>query len=105
MEKVTKEDAMLVGIDYGTTRTVVTTVDRGNYPIVSFHTEEGDTQDWYPSLVAVHGDERRFGLDAAAHQDDTSWMLLRSFKRQLAMLGPESRLALGASSVTALELL
>ena len=56
---------MLVGIDYGTTRTVVATVDRGNYPIVSFHTEEGDTQDWYPSLVAVRGDERLFGLDAA----------------------------------------
>ena len=96
---------MLVGIDYGTTRTVVATVDRGNYPIVSFHTEEGDTQDWYPSLVAVRGDERLFGLDAATHQDDPSWTLLRSFKRQLATLGPASRLALGTGSVTALELL
>jgi hypothetical protein len=33
----TKEDAMLLGIDYGTTRTVVAAVDRGNYPVVSFH--------------------------------------------------------------------
>src|SRR2546428_10522702 len=96
---------MLVGIDYGTTRTVVATVDRGTYPIVSFHTEEGDTQDWYPSLVAVRGDERLFGLDAATYQDDPSWTLVRSFKRQLATLGPASRLALGTGSVTALELL
>jgi len=96
---------MLVGIDYGTTRTVVATVDRGNYPIVSFHTEEGDTQEWYPSLVAVRGNERLFGLDAAGQQADPSWTLLRSFKRQLATLGPEARLELGTSSVTALELL
>lgn len=96
---------MLVGIDYGTTRTVVTTIDRGNYPIVSFHTEDGDTQDWYPSLMAVRGDERRFGLDAVSCQYETGWTLLRSFKRQLAMLGPTSQMALGAGSVTALELL
>ena len=42
----TKEHAMLLGIDYGTTRTVVAVVDRGNYPVVSFQTAEGDTQDW-----------------------------------------------------------
>jgi molecular chaperone DnaK (HSP70) len=42
---------MLLGIDYGTTRTVVAAVDRGNYPVVSFQTADGDTQDWYPSLV------------------------------------------------------
>src|SRR5262245_59389094 len=96
---------MLVGIDYGTTRTVVATVDRGNYPIVSFHTEDGDTQDWYPSLIAARGDECLFGLDAASRQHDAGWMLLRSFKRQLATLGPTSRVALGNDSVTALELL
>ena len=47
---------MLLGIDYGTTRTVVAAVDRGNYPVVSFHTADGDTQDWYPSLIAVRGE-------------------------------------------------
>src|SRR5688500_16533715 len=46
-----KEDTMLLGIDYGTTRTVVAAVDRGNYPVISFHTADGDTQDWYPSLI------------------------------------------------------
>jgi hypothetical protein len=101
----TEDEAMLLGIDYGTTRTVVATVDRGNYPVVSFHTASGDTQEWYPSLVAARGDKRLYGLDAAARQDDAEWLLIRSFKRQLTQLGPESRLALGTGSVTALELL
>jgi molecular chaperone DnaK (HSP70) len=97
--------AMLLGIDYGTTRTVVATVDRGNYPVVSFHTADGDTQDWYPSLVATRGNERLYGLDAAARQDDPDWRLLRSFKRQLPRLGPDTPVALGTGSVTALALL
>jgi actin-like ATPase involved in cell morphogenesis len=100
-----KEDAMLLGIDYGTTRTVVATVDRGNYPVVSFHTAAGDTQDWYPSLITACGAVRLYGLDAARHQDDADWVLLRSFKRQLATLGPAAPLALSTGSVTALELL
>jgi molecular chaperone DnaK (HSP70) len=66
---------MLLGIDYGTTRTVVAAVDRGNYPVVSFQTAEGDTQDWYPSLIAVRGDARLCGLDTARHQDDPDWEL------------------------------
>ena len=54
---------MLLGIDYGTTRTVVAAVDRGNYPVVSFQTVDGDTHDCYPSLIAARGDECQFGLD------------------------------------------
>jgi molecular chaperone DnaK (HSP70) len=96
---------MLIGIDYGTTRTVVATVDRGNYPVVSFQTADGDTQDWYPSLIAARGDERLFGLDVARRQDDPGWELLRSFKRQLATLGPAAQIVLGTGAVTALELL
>ncbi len=96
---------MLLGIDYGTTRTVVAAVDRGNYPVVSFQTADGDTQDWYPSLITARGDARLYGLDAARHQDDPDWALLRSFKRQLATLGPAAQLPLGTGAVTALELL
>ncbi|HSF31384.1 MAG TPA: Hsp70 family protein, partial [Candidatus Tectomicrobia bacterium] len=96
---------MLLGIDYGTTRTVVAAVDRGNYPVVSFQTADGDTQDWYPSLIAVRGDTRLFGLDAARRQDDPDWELLRSFKRQLKTLGPAAPLALSTGSVTTLDLL
>ncbi len=96
---------MLLGIDYGITRTVVAAVDRGDYPVVSFHTVDGATQDWYPSLIAVRGNERRFGLEAACCQDAPGWLLLRSFKRQLATLGPTASLTLGTDSVTALEIL
>jgi molecular chaperone DnaK len=96
---------MLLGIDYGTTRTVVAAVDRGNYPVVSFQTTDGDTQDWYPSLIAARGDARLFGLDAARRQDDPDWELLRSFKRQLKTLGPTAPLALSTGSVTMLDLL
>jgi molecular chaperone DnaK (HSP70) len=96
---------MLLGIDYGTTRTIVAAVDRGNYPVVSFHTADGDTRDWYPSLITARGDECLYGLDAACHQDDPDWELLRSFKRQLAMLGPTVPIALGTGAITPLELL
>ena len=96
---------MLLGIDYGTTRTVVATVDRGNYPVVSFHTESGDTQQWYPSIVAAHDNQLLFGFDAAAVQSSEKADLLLSFKRQLGLLGPESNVTLGDHSLTALDLL
>src|SRR2546428_2027524 len=88
-----------------TTRTVVAAIDRGNYPVVSFQTMEGDTQDWYPSLITARGDECLFGLDAARRQDDPDWALLRSFKRQLATLGPTAQMTLGTGAVAPLELL
>src|SRR5207237_7949688 len=50
-------------------------------------------------------DARPYGLDAARRQDDPAWALRRSFKRQLAMLGPAAQMALGTGAVTALELL
>ena len=53
---------MRLGIDLGTTRTVVAAVDRGNYPVAGFTSEDGELQEWLPS-----------------RQDGVS-----SFKRQLA---------------------
>ncbi|HMM35845.1 MAG TPA: Hsp70 family protein, partial [Thermoanaerobaculia bacterium] len=53
---------MRLGVDFGTTHTVVTMVDRGNYPVVGF--EGGDP---LPSLAAVlPSGELRFGFEAAA---------------------------------------
>ena len=34
-----------LGIDLGTTRTVVALADRGNYPVISFTDEHGDERD------------------------------------------------------------
>jgi molecular chaperone DnaK (HSP70) len=96
---------MILGIDYGTTRTVVAAVDRGNYPVISFQNADGDTQDWYPSLLAARDSELLFGLDAAARQDEPGWLIRRSFKRELATLGPESMITLGNRSIKALDLL
>ncbi|MCI0338915.1 MAG: Hsp70 family protein [Acidobacteria bacterium] len=96
---------MLLGIDFGTTRTVVAAVNRGNYPTVSFQPESGDTLDWYPSVVASRGDELVFGLDAALKQSEPDWVVLRSFKRQLGTLGPEAQIELGEHRLSALELL
>src|ERR1051326_8227894 len=79
---------MQLGIDLGTTRTIVAIADRGNYPVVTFENAEGDFQEWYPCLVAIREDERRYGFDAAAVADDPSWTIHRSFKRLMALASP-----------------
>ena len=79
---------MRLGVDLGTTRTIVAVADRGNYPIVIFENAEGDFQEWYPSLVAICGGERRYGFDAVALTEDPDWTIHRSFKRLLASASP-----------------
>jgi len=99
---------MLLGIDFGTTRTVVAAVDRGNYPVISFHAdgaEGNDLRDWYPSMVAARGNEVVYGFEALARQSDPSWRVRRSFKRQLGSVGPNDELTIGETRVPALELL
>ena len=51
-----------LGIDLGTTRTVVSRADRGNYPVLSFADEHGDEHDFVPSLTALRGGEQRITL-------------------------------------------
>lgn len=72
-----------LGIDFGTTRTVVACCDRGNYPVISFLDAAGDTVDFYPSVAAERRGELRFGFDALAVASDPEWTVLRSFKRVL----------------------
>src|SRR5689334_10250245 len=79
---------MRLGIDLGTTRTIVAVADRGNYPVVTFENDQGDFQEWYPSLVAIRDDERRYGFDAAALTNNSGWTIHRSFKRLLADASP-----------------
>jgi molecular chaperone DnaK (HSP70) len=96
---------MRFGIDFGTTRTVVAVADRGNYPVVSFQAESGDVQPWYPSVVAVKGDEILFGLDAQSRQDEPGWFVMRSLKRLLADHGPDECVGLGSLRIPILDLL
>ncbi len=83
---------MRVGIDFGTTHTVVALVDRGNYPVVSF-----DGGDFVPSLVAAHdaSGALRWGWDAAAARHEPGWTVLPSLKRLLSDAGPSTEVALG----------
>lgn len=92
---------MRVGIDFGTTHTVVAAVDRGNYPVVSF-----DGVDAWPSLIAGNAaGELRFGVDAAAVRHEPGWSVLRSFKRLLNDAGPQTEVTLAGRGYRLTDLL
>jgi molecular chaperone DnaK (HSP70) len=80
---------MRLGIDFGTTRTVVTAVEQGNYPVCTFNVD-GEAQEYVPSLIAVKDGEVRYGWDAAACLGDPSTSLVRSVKRLVGTLTPDA---------------
>jgi molecular chaperone DnaK (HSP70) len=87
-----------LGIDFGTTRTVVATADRGNHPVVSFHDASGDTVGFIPSVVAECNGALHFGLDVAGL--DGAARVVRSFKRLLsAAAPPEQTVRVGAIEI------
>jgi molecular chaperone DnaK (HSP70) len=86
--------AVKLGIDFGTTRIVVASADRGNYPLVSFDNSD-DSFEWFPDMVAVKGDAIRYGWDAWNAQGAAGWTVIRSLKRYLEDAGPETRIAIG----------
>jgi len=79
---------MRIGIDFGTTRVVVAAADRGNYPLVNFEAPDGRARDWFPSLLAVSGEQRLYGWEAAEQQGNPGWTIVRSAKRWLKNAGP-----------------
>jgi len=96
---------MKFGIDFGTTRTAVAVADRGNYPLVSFQSDDGSVQPWYPGLIAVCGDSWAFGLDALDRLFEPDWIILHSLKRYLMQCGPDTPIRVGEVECSALELL
>jgi molecular chaperone DnaK (HSP70) len=90
---------MRLGIDFGTTRIVAAAVDRGNYPVVQFETQEGVTADWFPPLIAVRGGERRYGWEAWALQGQPDWTIVRSLKRLLRDAGPATQVEIAGQSL------
>jgi molecular chaperone DnaK (HSP70) len=77
------DDTIDLGIDFGTTRTVVAVCDRGNYPVLGFIGPDGTAIEWYPSVIAEKDGVLTFGLDALAAAAEGA-TLVRSFKRWLS---------------------
>lgn len=95
-----------IGVDLGTTRTVVCRADRGNYPVVTFTDSNGDAHEYLPSLTAltdaglVHGFEALEAARAGAP-------LLRSLKRVLSSptVTDSTPVELGGRTFTVLDIL
>jgi molecular chaperone DnaK (HSP70) len=77
-----------IGIDFGTTRVVVAAADRGNYPLVTFEAPDARERDWFPSLIAISGNERVYGWEALERQGKPGWTVVRSLKRWLKDADP-----------------
>src|SRR5437899_2989031 len=94
---------MRLGIDLGTSRTVVAIVDRGNYPVVAFLDARGDAHEHWPSITAEVAGELVHGLDArdaanAGAPGRASW------KRSLGAAGPDATIVIGAREISLLDL-
>jgi molecular chaperone DnaK (HSP70) len=74
---------MHLGIDFGTTHSVVALSDRGNYPVILFTADDNNVYDYYPSVLADNGKELRFGFEALTLEGQSGWDIHRSFKRKL----------------------
>jgi len=100
-------DGIRLGIDFGTTHTVVAACDRGNHPVIGFADTDEEWRDTYPSVVAERDGELRFGLRALDVAEEPGWVLVRSFKRWLSdpAITPDSEVELGAATVGVLDLL
>jgi molecular chaperone DnaK (HSP70) len=80
---------MRIGIDFGTTRTVVAAEDRGNYPLVCFRDDRGSWIEWYPSRIAARHGTLAFGHHAEALRGDPHAWQLGSIKRLLSWSAPD----------------
>src|SRR5690606_3942156 len=90
---------MRLGIDFGTTRTVVAAVRDGRYPVASFHTHSG-FEEYLPGLASLGPEGCLFGTEV---DDLVGQRLLRSVKATVTGAAPDEQLE-GADGATALEL-
>ncbi len=98
---------MRLGIDFGTTRTVVAACDRGNYPVISFNTPRGETQEYFPSVIAEKDGALNFGFEALERREEPGWTLYPSFKRWLsaAEATPGYRVRIGSLELELLDVI
>lgn len=96
---------MKLGIDFGTTRIIVARADRGNYPVLTFESPDGEAHDYIPALIATSSTETRYGWDAWDVSNSNEWELTRSIKRLLETAGPATRVDLGQRQESLLDVL
>lgn len=95
---------MRLGIDFGTTRTVIAAVDEGRYPVAQFETVGGYT-DFIPGLAANSHGKLELGWEAAAQFNQNPDGALRSIKRAVSRVSPDDMFAeLGMAQTSAVEL-
>lgn len=94
---------MRLGIDFGTTRTVVAAVRDGNQPIAAYD-EGGEFREYVPGIAAWRRGELLVGW-AAAHAlaDGSAEHAIRSIKRAAGTLAPDEAVP-GLPGITALAL-
>ncbi len=97
---------MHLGVDFGTTRTIVARADRGNYPVVAFADPDGDSHDHFPSVVSLCAGRLVYGFEALAAARDGA-PIRRSLKRLLGEPGvtADTPVVLGRESFGLLEVL
>jgi molecular chaperone DnaK (HSP70) len=96
---------MRLGIDFGTTRTVVAAQEKGNYPVCTF-SWQGEVKEYIPTLAAVKDGILHFGWDAMDRLNQPGTQILRSMKRLAGHLRPEDPVELGPDfSITMLEVI
>ena len=94
---------MRLGIDFGTTRTVVAAVQDGRHPVAAFD-DGGEFREHVPGIAALRGGELLVGWDAArALADGSAEHAIRSVKRVIGTLAPDDPVP-GLPGTTALEL-
>ncbi|MEQ1570110.1 MAG: Hsp70 family protein, partial [Myxococcota bacterium] len=96
---------MQLGVDFGTTRTVVAARDRGNFPIVAFETADGSMAEHWPTVVATNGKKLVYGWEAMAHVGDRRWTVVRSLKRLLPSGNVDQPVSVGRFEIPLGELL
>jgi len=86
---------------------VVAACDRGNYPVISFNASSGDSQEYYPSVIAEKAGQLCFGFEALAKRGEPGWALCFSFKRWLSAADatPGRRVQVGSTEFDLLSLI
>lgn len=94
---------MRIGVDLGTSRTVVAAVDRGNFPVIGFVSANGDLVEHYPSVTAEVDGALVHGLDAVAAAEEGA-PAIASWKRLLTNMGASHPVTVGRVTVPLFEL-